>query len=66
MFSIASVDNIDILQPFTTVSALDATRSWHGTSVHIMQPVPLTGTLTEEEVTRPHTVCSEFVHLDLN
>ena len=27
VFSIASVDNIDILQPFATVSALDATRS---------------------------------------
>ena len=66
VFSIASVDNIDILQPFATVSALDATRSWHGTSIQVMQPFPLTGTLTEEEVTRPPSACSEFAHLDLN
>ena len=63
VFSIASVDNIDT---FATVSALDATRSWHGTSIQVMQPFPLTGTLTEEEVTRPPTACSEFAHFDLN
>ncbi len=25
------------------VSSLDATRSWHGTSVQLMQPLPVTG-----------------------
>ena len=39
VFSIASVGNIDILlQPFATVSALNATRSWLGTSIQVMKP----------------------------
>ena len=33
MLTVVSIDNIDILQPNAVVSALDATRSWHGTSV---------------------------------
>ena len=31
--TVASVDNIDILQPHAMVSTTDATRSWHGMSV---------------------------------
>ncbi len=31
--TIVSVDNIDILQPHAVVSSLDATQSWHGTSI---------------------------------
>ena len=51
--SIVSVDNIDILQPHAVVSALDATRSWHGTSVQLMQPMPISGTLSEADLARP-------------
>ena len=47
--SIVSVDNIDILQPHAFVSSTDATRSWHGTSVQCMQPLPLTGILETED-----------------
>ena len=43
--SIVSIDNLDILQPHAFVSCTDAIRSWHGTSVQCMQPLPLTGIL---------------------
>lgn len=36
-----SIDNMDILQPYGFVSCLNASRSWHGTSV---QPLPVTPT----------------------
>ena len=45
MFTAISIDNIDILQPFSFVSSLDATRSWHGTSVQCVQPHPSSGHL---------------------
>ena len=49
MLTVVSVDNIDILQPHAVVSATDATRSWHGTSIQCMQPLPSTGRLSMEE-----------------
>ena len=52
MLSIISIDNIDILQPHALVSCTDKTRSWHGTSVQCVQPLPLSGTLSQEEVLR--------------
>ena len=48
--SIISIDNIDILQPHAFVSCTDATRSWHGTSVQCVQPLPLTGILEQDEL----------------
>jgi len=39
--SIVSVDNIDIMQFHGFVSSQDATRSWLGTSVQCVQPLPL-------------------------
>ena len=50
MFTAVSVDNIDILQPYSFVSATNLTRSWHGTSVQCVQPHPLSGHLTSEDV----------------
>lgn len=47
---VATVDNVDILQPHAVVSSLDATRSWHGTSVQCVQPLPTTGTLNRNEL----------------
>ena len=55
-FSVVSVDNVDILQPYGFVSCLDATRSWHGTSVQCVQPLPLTGQLTRDDVLVSSTV----------
>ncbi len=41
-FSLVSVDNIDSLSPYAAVTADDACRSWHGTSVMAQQPLPHT------------------------
>ena len=46
-FTVVTVDNVDILQPYAFVSTLNATRSWHGTSVQCIQPLPHSGNLTE-------------------
>lgn len=50
---IVSIDNIDILQLHAMVSSLDDTRSWHGTSVQCVQPLPLSGTLSQSEKLQP-------------
>ena len=49
-FVAVPIDNIDILQPYGFVSSLDATRSWHGTSVQCTQPLPISGCLTQDDV----------------
>ena len=38
--TLITIDNIDIQQSHAMVSALDATRSWHGTSIQCIQPMP--------------------------
>ena len=48
--AVVSIDNIDILQPYAFVSCQDATRSWHGTSVQCVQPLPVSGHLTQEDL----------------
>ena len=48
--TVVSIDNIDILQSHAMVSSVDATRSWHGTSVQCVQPLPASGTLSNAEV----------------
>lgn len=50
--SIVSIDNIDILQTHAFVSSTDGSRSWHGTSVQCVQPLPETGILQSDELTR--------------
>ena len=50
MLTVVSVDNVDILQSHAVVSALDATRSWHGTSVQCIQPQPKSDELTQQEI----------------
>ena len=44
-FTLVSVDNIDSLSPYAAVTADDAGRSWHGTSVMGQQPLPDTQVL---------------------
>ena len=50
MLAVVSIDNVDILQPYEFVSCQDATRSWHGTSVQCVQPLPVSGHLTSEDL----------------
>ena len=63
--AIASIDNINVLQPHATVSATDATRSWHGTSVQAVQPRPSFNLLNCDErlhvPTRKHTPSSPIL-----
>ena len=47
---VVSIDNIDILRSHAFVSCTDGTRSWHGTSVQCMQPLPLSASLSEDEL----------------
>ncbi len=38
--SVITIDNVDILQTHAMVSTLDATQSWHGTSIQCVQHMP--------------------------
>jgi len=40
------------MQSHGFVSSQDATRSWHGTSVQCVQPLPVSGNLTPDDVLR--------------
>ena len=47
--TIVSIDNIDILQHHTMVSSAQTKRSWHGTSVQCVQPMPTSVVRSELE-----------------
>ena len=47
---------IDILQRHAMVSSTDSKRSWHGTSVQCVQPMPKSIVISEEEV-HVHNAC---------
>ena len=59
--TLITIDNIDIQQSHAMVSALDATRSWYGTSIQCIQPMPKS--LQEDPVTpvqaRKHPLISQ-------
>lgn len=48
--TILSIDNIDILQTYAIVSCTDKTRSWHGTSVQCVKPLPMSASLSQDEL----------------
>ena len=49
--TVISIDNIDLMQINAMVSALHAKRSWHGTSIQCVQPLPISSILCDEEMT---------------
>ena len=59
--TIASIDNVDVLEPYAFACALDDTRSWHGTSVQCVQPLPESGSLTESDLHAQRVVCQSNV-----
>ena len=50
MLTVISVDNGNVLQSNAVVLALDATRSWHGTSVQCIQPKLQSDKLAPQEI----------------
>ena len=53
-FTVLSIDNIDILQRHAMVSSTESKRSWHGTSVQCVQPMPESITIPIQEM---HSAC---------
>ena len=51
--TVLSLDNIDLMQINAMVSALHSKRSWHGTSVQCVQPLPTSSILCDEEMISP-------------
>ena len=66
IFTITSVDNIDILQRHAMVSCTQSKRSWHGTSIQAAQPMPKATVASEQELyhtsSAPHTnqICEQI------
>lgn len=49
-FTVTSIDNIDIMQRHAMVSSTESKRSWHGTSIQAVQPMPLGIVLSQDEL----------------
>ena len=49
-FTIASTDNVDFLQSNAAVYSGDQHRSWHATSIQLVQPMPYTAIHTEQSI----------------
>ena len=63
LFIVTSVDNIDFLQRHSFVYSGDQGRSWHGTTIQVVQPLPAqeTGNMDEDREDsgrNPNYVCS--------
>ena len=56
-FTVVSIDNIDILQRHAMVSTTESKRSWHGTSVQCVQPMPESIKIPVQEM---HSACEEL------
>lgn len=54
----------DILQSNAVVSTLDATRSWHDTSVQCIQPLPSSEKLSPQEIVVTTHACAQNVTIE--
>lgn len=48
-FTAVSIDNIDFLQRHSFVFCGDQSRSWHGTTIQVVQPLPATAQIATDE-----------------
>ena len=69
-FTVASADNVDFLQSNAAVYSGDQHRSWHGTSIQLVQPRPKAAFHNEPDVPRLvlrvlHIVSYEIYHCNI-